>query len=149
MDDFTPDGKHWLIWDGECGMCSRFAARMRDRDPERKFHIVSRQACPSPPMTPEAQAQTARNMVVFTNDGKTLLGADAVLYALAKTGSPLAALAAKAPIIWAARPVYAIVARNRHHITRLLYKDLSCGLENRYPEVDTIPNKQQNQQSNT
>lgn len=48
------EGRHWLLWDGECGMCSEIAAWVRRKDKRRQFIICQYQNCPTPPDEPRA-----------------------------------------------------------------------------------------------
>jgi len=129
--------QHWLIWDGECGLCSASAQYLRRRDPQRKFQIVQYQHCPSPPMTPEIFDGASRALYAVTRDGRILRGADAVFFAWRETGGGfLAAVLGNPPLIWLMRAGYWLVARNRGLISRWFFGGVACGLDNRYPEVE-------------
>ncbi len=128
--------KHWLIWDGECGMCSRFAGVIRRRDPGHMFQIVSYQHCPRPPMDDDLYEGCKTALYVVTAEGRRLRGADAIFFALRATGSKWVVPFMFAPLAWLAKAVYALVARNRGLISKAFFGGVACGLENRYPEVD-------------
>jgi len=128
---------HWLIWDGECGMCSACAKYFRKRDPNKTFQIVQYQHCPSPPMTPEIRKGAETALYAIASDGRVFRGADAVLFVLEMTGGRWYARPLRwPPFIWILRAGYWPVARNRGLISRLFFGGAACGLDNRYPEVE-------------
>lgn len=75
-------------------------------------------------------------LYVVTKDGTRLRGADAMLFALRATGWNWVVPFQYPPLVWPARLVYALVARNRGFISKAFFGGVACGLENRYPEVD-------------
>lgn len=102
------------------------------RDRRGLFHAVSRQRCPSPPMTDELNARLGREIVVWTKDKQYLGGADAVLFLLEKTGLGwIARLLALPPFIWVGRVVYRLIAKNRLRISRWLRLPATCPIESR------------------
>ena len=128
--------RHWLIWDGECGLCSSTAKRIRQRDTQRKFQIVSYQNCPRPPMTDERFVRCRRELCLITSDGREMWGARAVFFALAETGSKIWKAWMLPPLIWMAAGGYWLVARNRGLLSKRFFGGQECGLDNRYPEVE-------------
>ena len=132
------ESRHWMIWDGECGLCSSTAQAFRRRDPDRKkFQIVQYQHCPSPPMTPEVYARCDKEMYVITSDGQALPGVKGFLFAMKETGAgSWVTLLSYPPFIWIMQAGYWLVARNRGLISRLFFGGKACGIDNRYPEVD-------------
>lgn len=129
--------QHWVIWDGDCGLCSHFAQRVRDRDPQRQFQIVQYQSCPSPPMNPAMYERCKSEMAVVTDSGRELFGARAVLYVVERQGFGwVAKVLAAPPLIWIMSLGYALIARNRGMISKRFFSGTACGLNNRYPEID-------------
>ena len=131
--------RHWLIWDGECGFCSHMATSFRRQDTQKLFQICSYQNCPRPPMTDDAYKRAAREILVFTTDGRCLGGANAFLFFKQKTGwGAIAAVLRIPPFIWLLQGGYWLIARNRGLISKLFYGGRECGIDNRYPEVEPI-----------
>ncbi len=132
--------QYWVVWDGECGMCSASAAWVRRKDRSRIFQIVSFQNCPNPPLTPEILADCPRALYVLGPEGKYWRGADGFLIIMSLVGwGAFARLLMLPPFIWPIRLGYSLVARNRSWISKTFYGGRSCGLDNRYPEIDELP----------
>lgn len=132
--------RDWLLWDGQCGMCSHFAGVARRRDTRGRFEICAFQHCPTPPMTAEIMARCKREMVIVTASGEVLGGADAVLYSLHMTGGSWGIGILRAPpFIWLARIGYRLVATNRSLISKAFFGKQACGLENRMPSSEVLP----------
>jgi predicted DCC family thiol-disulfide oxidoreductase YuxK len=74
-------------------------------------------------MTPPLQQACSRAVQVITPDGLRLSGGRAVLFALGEVGiaPALMRLAGRRPVIWLVDAVYAIVARNRTRVSRLIF----------------------------
>lgn len=126
--------RHLLIFDGDCGFCQWSADRLMRRDSKGLFTAVSRQRCPSPPMTPELAAQLGREIVVWTRDEKYLGGADAVFFFMQHTGwGFVARILALPPFIWIARIGYKIVAKNRLLISKWLKLPTTCPIPTSAP----------------
>jgi len=90
---------------------------------------VSRQKCPSPPLTEDIRKRTEREVVVVARDGRVLGGADAVLFLYGETRSRLlAGFFRLPPFIWVGRAVYRWVANNRLTVSRWLRLDTTCEL---------------------
>lgn len=115
--------RHWLLFDGDCGMCRRSAAWVRRRDRLRRFEIVPYQSAPSPPMTPTLAAACEKEVHVVRSDGTILRAGRACLFVLEQTGGgrwirPLSAPA----LLWLVELGYRIVARNRPLFSRFLFR---------------------------
>ena len=41
------DGRNWVLWDGECGLCRRFAEWVEREDRGQRFRVVPFQQAPS------------------------------------------------------------------------------------------------------
>ena len=76
----------WLLFDGDCGFCTRVANWLVSRDRHERLRVVAYQEAPSPPMTPELQAACAEALHVITPQGRTLRGGDASIYTLGALG---------------------------------------------------------------
>jgi predicted DCC family thiol-disulfide oxidoreductase YuxK len=128
-DILYPDGRHWLIWDGECGFCRRAVEWFARRDRRGLFRIVPFQECPTPPMTPRLRKQSQRAIQVITRQGKQRSAGRAVLFALQEIGwhPRLARLAQRPPFIWLVELAYWIVARNRPFFSRLVLRSNRSG----------------------
>lgn len=120
----------WLIFDGDCGYCQWSATRIGRRLPADGWQIVPQQRCPSPPMTPELRALAPWGVIVVTPDGRVRHAAKAVIYLWAQNPltRPLAWLLGNPLVLPLTQIGYRFVARNRHHISRIFFKNASCAL---------------------
>ena len=119
----TPDGRHWVLWDGECGFCRRTILWFRRRDPRGLFRDMPYQEAPSPPMTPELYRACARAVHVIRSDGALLRAGRAMLFMLEMTGWGVAArVLSRPPLIWAVELGYRIIADNRSFFSRFLFR---------------------------
>jgi lipase maturation factor 1 len=118
--------KPTLIYDGECGFCSRWIERWRVSTGNQVDYLTSREAAPRFPEISERELADAVQWV--GQDGERLSGAPAIFAALANSSASARALQSlyrETPAF--ARPVdavYAVVARNRmlfSRLTRLLW----------------------------
>lgn len=107
----------WLLYDGDCGFCTRVAAWVAARDRHARLRVVAHQQAPAPPMTPALRAACTEAVHVLTPGGRTLRGGDAAIYTLGALG-----LRGLARLLWL-RPFrdlvgfgYGIVARNRSRL---------------------------------
>lgn len=124
------EGQHWLLWDGDCGLCRNMVAWAERRDRRGLFHAVPYQRAPSPPLTPALREACRRAVHVVTTDGRVLHGGTACLFVLARIGHPrLARLLSLPPFSWAVALGYRIVVHNRELFNRLLFhSDEACTL---------------------
>ena len=76
----------WMLFDGDCGFCTRTANWVMARDRDERLRVVPYQLAPSPPMTPDLQAACAEALHVITPHGRTLRGGDATIYTLGALG---------------------------------------------------------------
>ena len=132
-------GRHLVLWDGECGMCRRFAESVQRQDAAGALELVPYQACPSPPMTPELAAACEKALYVLTTDGRTLRGVEALLLVYETLGWRGTWLGRIPPLSWFLAVVYAIVARNRRWSSKVLYTgdqgvDATCQAD--FPEPE-------------
>ena len=76
----------WLLFDGDCGFCTRLAAWVEGRDRGRRLRVVAYQEAPSPPMTPELREACAEALHAITPRGRVLRGGDATIFTLGALG---------------------------------------------------------------
>ena len=106
-----------LLFDGECGFCSR-SVRLLERVARKPFEKrPSREALA---MLPEEVARTVSGQMLWLEpDGSIWGGSQALLRALRATGWPgLAWLLGNALVRPVTREVYGLVARVRHRLGR-------------------------------
>ncbi len=116
------DGKHLILWDGECGLCRRAVSWVPHNDVDHLFQTCPNQECPSPPMTPELSAACEKAVHVITADGKILRAGRAVLFVLERCGIGFPArLMTLPPFIWFIEIGYWIVANNRNFFAHFLF----------------------------
>ncbi len=114
-----------ILWDGECGLCSRAIACVRRHDAAHLLNDMPYQLCTLDSMTPKLREECSRALHVITPQGKVLRAGRAVLYILKHTNHPILAWALGIPpLIWIVEAGYWLVARNRAWIgMRLLRGD--------------------------
>lgn len=108
-----------LVYDGDCGLCSRAVDVLRRWDRAGRLEFVPFQTLASRPdlasVAPEA-ARTAVQLVSPTGEVRTGADAAAPLLRLLPGTAPLRALLSLPGANRAARRVYNWVARNRHRL---------------------------------
>ena len=113
-----------LIYDGECGFCRRWAQWARARLPSH-VRIEPWQALELKAL--ELTRQEVETAVCWLEDDRVrgstrCQGAEAIGRALLTANGAykvMGRLILRPPMCWMARPVYAIVAANRHHLSKL------------------------------
>ena len=116
------DGRHLVLWDGDCGFCRRFAGWARARDARGRLELRAYQEIPEPPMTPALRAACAEALHVITADGDLLRGADAVLFVHEVLGWRVAALGRRWPLLPLLELGYRQVARRRRLFSRWFFR---------------------------
>ncbi|MBW2230001.1 MAG: DUF393 domain-containing protein [Deltaproteobacteria bacterium] len=117
------EARHSVLWDGECGMCRRFAAWGERKDSGGRLCFIPYQEAPSPPMTPELAEACAIAMHVVCKDGTLLRAGRATLFILNELGWRWTArILGRPPLIGLVEFGYGVVARNRHVISRFLFR---------------------------
>lgn len=122
LDPTAPQGLYTVVYDGECGICRRSVALLRDWDTRGRLELLPFQAEGVMDRYADIDEIEFRKAVqVIAPDGRHWSGADAVEKALARTpkGRCIAwifRLPFARPI---ARRVYRWVARNRSKVARL------------------------------
>ncbi len=84
--DGEGEGRAWLLFDGDCGFCTRVAHWVEERDREGRLRIVPHQEAPSPPMTPDLRIACAEALHAITPRGRVLRGGDATIFTLGAIG---------------------------------------------------------------
>ena len=107
----------WLLFDGDCGFCTRLAAWVEERDRAGRLRVAAYQEAASPPMTPELREACAQALHAITPRGRVLRAGDATIFTLHALG-----WRGLARVLWL-RPLrdmvgfgYGIVARNRSRL---------------------------------
>jgi len=115
--------QYWLFWDGDCGLCQRAVAWIKQHDKTNKIHAVPYQEAPRPPMTDELAGHCARAVHVITPEGAVLSAGRASLCILSLIGHRrLARALAYPPLVWFIELGYWIVARNRRFFSHFLFR---------------------------
>jgi lipase maturation factor 1 len=113
--------KPTLIYDGECGFCSRWIERWRVITGDQVQYLTSQEAAPRFPGISEAEFAEAVQWI--GKDGQRLAGAPAIFAALATSSASARALQSlyrETPhFARAVDAAYALVARNRMLFSRL------------------------------
>lgn len=119
---YTPPAG-WVVYDGDCGVCSSLARRFRHVLARRGFALVPIQ---SPWMSSRLRfsygiplEKLLDEMRVLTADGRALAGADAILFLASRIwwARPLAALGSRAPVRSLLRHAYRWCAARRHQLS--------------------------------
>lgn len=118
--------RHWVFWDGECGICGQSVQWICRRDKHGLFQVMPYQTAPEPPMTPELREACRHAMHVVTGDGQVYRAGRATLFVLERLGWVMAARwLALPPMIWLFEIAYRLIANNRHRLSRL-FKAKEC-----------------------
>ena len=113
----------WLLWDGDCGFCSRCAGWVERHDRDDRVRVQAYQDAPSPPITPEIRDAAARAVQYVYPDGHFVSGSRAVFATLRRIGYPGPwRVLSWPPLVWIAELGYRIVARNREFFARILFR---------------------------
>lgn len=122
--------RHWLLWDGDCGVCRAAAGWVARHDRTGRFTVVAWQRAPSPPMTAELARACQRAVQVLPREGLRLGGDAAVLFILGELGWPrLARLGRCVPFRWLIAGGYRLVARHRGWVSRVLGLSRGCSVD--------------------
>jgi predicted DCC family thiol-disulfide oxidoreductase YuxK len=117
------EGRTWVIFDGDCGICNRYAKRIRELDVRRELIIVPYQAAPDPPATDAVRGACEHAVHVVLPTGQVLRAGRAWLHLRARLqGGLLVRVLAIPPFSWLLEVGYWLVARNRHVFSRLLLR---------------------------
>ena len=132
--------RHWLLWDGDCGLCAAAAAWVERRDGAGRFAVVAWQRAPSPPMNSALAAACRQAVHVLTCDGRMLAGEAAIFFVLSELGWPRwARLVGRPPLARLAAVAYRAIARHRGRLSALLGLSSACDAEDRSVNVKPGP----------
>jgi len=115
--------RHLILFDGVCGLCSRFVTEVLPRDPEGLFHFASLQSATSRSLltaqgaNPDA-LDTVYVVESYWSDSPRLLRrARAVLFVIAHLDSPWRFLKVFGVLpTFLLNAIYSVVARNRYRV---------------------------------
>ncbi len=116
--------RHWLLYDGDCGMCRRTVNWIGRRDKDGQFEIIEFQIAPTPPMTPEIYEACKKAMHVVTGDGTIIKAGRSMMYVLKTINGGYGILPrflSLPPMIWFVELGYIIVAANRQFFSRFIF----------------------------
>jgi predicted DCC family thiol-disulfide oxidoreductase YuxK len=117
---------HLVLWDGDCGFCSRAIAWLQRNDRQQCFQFVKYQEAPSPPMTPELFRACSEAIHVIDEQGSIRRGGRATLFILEQEGwGPVARFLSLPPFLWLVEMAYRLVAANRSFFSRLFFRRAS------------------------
>ena len=115
-------GKHQVLWDGDCAFCQRSIEWIERRN-TGELEFVAYQQAPSSLLNEELRRACSEAVHVITRDGRILQAADAWLFMLRAIGwRAVPAVLETPPFHWLTELGYRIVARNRHRLSRLLFR---------------------------
>ena len=122
-----------MIYDGDCGYCQWSVQRLAHRLNPEDWNIVAQQVCPNPPLNDELRALAPCGVIGVTPEARQRPAATPVLYlwSLAPLTRPLAWLLGNPVVLPLTQFGYRLVARNRHHISRIFFKGATCALPKR------------------
>ena len=109
----------WVLYDADCGFCTRWAWRMMYFVGPRGFHLAPLQAPWVRPALKLSRDELLEELRVLTADGAFYGGADAMLYLATQIpwARPLATAARLPGMKPLLRAVYRWVARHRHALS--------------------------------
>ncbi len=130
--------RHWLLWDGDCGLCAAAAGWVERRDAGGRFAVIPWQQAPAPPMTPALAGACRQAVQVLTREGTLLAGEAAVFFVLGELGFKRLAKLARSPLLaWIGAAVYRLIAWQRGRLSALVGLPAACGAKN--SSVDVKP----------
>ena len=110
----------WVLYDADCGFCTRWAWRLMFFVAPRGFHLAPLQAPWVRPALKLSSEELLEELRVLTADGAIYGGVDALIYLAEQVpwARPLA-FAARLPGLYALlRAAYRWIARHRHTLSR-------------------------------
>lgn len=111
-----------LLFDGTCGFCTRSVEWIKAHDPEGRIDAIPSQAPDAIARHGLTRADVAGAVWAIDRHGRRFHSAAAASQVLLALGGPwraVGALYAVPPLAWLAELGYWLVARNRHHLSRL------------------------------
>jgi predicted DCC family thiol-disulfide oxidoreductase YuxK len=127
----TTDGRLLVLYDADCGVCTRSASLLRKLDRDARLHLVPLQTAP-PLVDLPPNAELAESLHVRDSQGRWSVGGAAAIRLAREVPAlrPLAALARVPGVPRLADAAYALVAANRQRLSRLLGED-ACRIPSR------------------
>lgn len=127
----APSSPQWtVIYDGDCGFCQWSAEKLSRRFKPGDFRMVARQKAGGLDLDPKRLEEGRGKVLLLTPDNDLLGGHLAVMKVYEVTGwGFFARLLTLPPIGWMMAAGYWVIARNRHHISRIFFKNQSCRLD--------------------
>lgn len=116
----APDAPAILLYDGECGFCSRTVLFLYARDPEARLRFAALASPVGAQLLARHALAADRSTVVLVDAEGAHVRSTAVLRAVRLLRAPWPALAALARLVprRARDGVYRLVARHRHRLAR-------------------------------
>ena len=112
--------REWVLWDGSCGFCGRWAHWVERNDTRDRFEVTPYQNAPSPPMHGDLGDRCKRALYVVTQEGQEIAAGRAVLHILDVLNKPGPwRLLTYPPLIWFVEIGYKLVAANRGRLGML------------------------------
>jgi len=110
----------WVLYDADCGFCTRWAWRLMYFAGPRGFHLAPLQAPWVRPALNLSSNELLEELRVLTAQGEVYGGADAILHLAEQIpwARPLAWLARAPGVRSALRAAYRWVARHRHALSK-------------------------------
>ena len=113
--------RHVLLYDGDCGMCRRFARWLSARDMKALLEITAYQATPLPALM---RRKAARSVQLLYSSGRREQRGKAVLSALTLSGTPLPHWLGWPPMIFLVDLGYMWISKHREWVNRRLLRGL-------------------------
>ncbi len=113
--------RYTLLFDGRCGMCSAWRVWIARHDRGDRITLLPYQDPAARDLVPDLPPERfAGEMQLILADGRVVGGATAIAESLRVLPGYrwLGALLRLPPILWMARRVYAVIARNRRRISQ-------------------------------
>jgi predicted DCC family thiol-disulfide oxidoreductase YuxK len=115
----SADGRHLLLWDGNCGFCRRIVEWVARHDTRHRLRPLPYQTAPASLVTEEVRRASVHALHVVTAEGRVLSAGRASLFVIGHIGWPLTArVLSWPPFIWAVELGYRLVAHNRGRLSR-------------------------------
>lgn len=119
-----------VIYDGDCGFCQWSAERLSRRFKPGEFRMIARQKASGLGISPDRLEEGKGKVLLLSPKSELFGGHLAVLKACEVTGwGGFARFLTWPPMGWVLAAGYWLIARNRHHISRIFFKNQACRLD--------------------
>lgn len=120
-----------VLYDADCGFCTRSVRILRRLDRTGRLRLVPLQGAAASIADAPPEYVLHETLHVRDAEGRWYVGGSAWIRISGEVAvlRPLGVLARLPLVRRAVEPVYALIARNRHRISRLLGDDDTCRLE--------------------